>query len=391
MTWVRSTLRWTRATFVSTAVVAAIFAATVRLSLGTRAPGEIEIGTYQKVRPAVAGMIARVHVRSGDSVAANAALLQLDDPQRELDVDLALRDRTEARIALAAALRERDALEGRIHPLEQARQEGTAGQARLDVRRAAARVEETRSIATVAESRASRVAELHALGITSRADLDQARESARQAQWQLRQAELEHEKIALAARTSTGDTQLVARQQESALTDLDRQIDQLRARIITLDRGIAAASRAQTMELVRASIPGVVVGAEPRELAGRRVDAGEVVFTVVDPSAIRFRALVQEEEVVRVKPGQEAIVELAGLPKAKYRTFRGRVESIEREPVRSAPGASGAYAVRIALEQPWVATELGRLYFPIGMRGTARIQSRPRLGIAAAIVDWMTH
>lgn len=390
MKWIGAVLRWTRVTFAVMAAVAVTFFALVRVSLTARAAGEIEIGTYQKVRPAVGGIITRVHVHSGEDVAPGAMLLELHDTQRELEAETGARDLIEARIALDAAIRERDALASRIHPLERSSRAGTAEQARLDVSRAAARVEECRSIASVAQSRAARVAELHAQGVTSRADLDQAGESARQSEWQLRQAELEHRKIAVAAGSATEDTQLVARQQDQALTAADRQIEQLRARVATLERTIAVATRNERMESVRAAMTGVVVGCDPRELGGRRVEAGEVIFAVVDPTAIRFRALVPEEEVARVKPGQEATIELAGLPRTKFRTFRGRVESVEREAQRTAPGQPGAYAVRIALEQPWVATEHGRLYFPIGMRGTARIVSRPRLGIAEAIVEWVT-
>lgn len=142
---------------------------------------------------------------------------------------------------------------------------------------------------------------------------------------------------------------------------------------------------------MRSKIPGVVIGSEPRELVGKRVDPGEIVFSVVDPTAIRFRALVPEEDVVPVRAGQLAIIELAGLPKTKYRVFRGRVLTVDRQPQRSAPGQQGVYAVVISVEDPWVKTASGAtMYLPIGMRGTARIISRPHVGLIEAVREWIT-
>jgi hypothetical protein len=92
-----------------------------------------------------------------------------------------------------------------------------------------------------------------------------------------------------------------------------------------------------------------------------------------------------------VRPGQEAIIELAGLPKTKYRVFRGRVLTVDRQPVRSAPGEQGTYAVVIAVDEPWVKTHTGStMYLPIGMRGTARIISRPHVGLIEAVREWIT-
>jgi len=92
-----------------------------------------------------------------------------------------------------------------------------------------------------------------------------------------------------------------------------------------------------------------------------------------------------------VRPGQEATIELTGLPKIKYRTFHGHVLTVDRQPTRAAPGEQGSYAVVIAVEDPWVKTQNGAtMYLPIGMSGTARIVSRPHVGLIEAVREWVT-
>lgn len=391
MRWIGSVVRWSRFTLGALVLVGAAFFVFARVAITKRAPGEIEIGAYQKVRPEVGGIISRVVVRNGDTVAAGIPLFTVGDAQREIAGQQTLRELEEARIALAAAVRERDALLRRIHPLERARQADTSSQARLEVARAKARVEEMRSLASALAAKHRRVLEMHEQGIASKAELESAKESAAQAVWQLRQVEVEVEKSRLALQTSATDVDLVTKQHETALAESARDIDQLRARVAVLERTMSEATRLRDLETVRSQIAGVVVGFEPRELVGKRVEPGEVVFSVVDPTAIRFRALVPEEDVVPVRPGQEAIIELAGLPKTKYRVFRGRVLTVDRQPIRSAPGQQGVYAVVIAVDDPWVKTRNGAtMYLPIGMSGTARIISRPHVDLIEAVREWIT-
>ncbi len=384
-------LRLSRVTLGALVVVGASFFIFARVAITERAPGEVEIGAYQKVRPEVGGIISTVAVRNGDTVAAGIPLFTVSDPQREIANQQTLRDLQEARIALAAAEREREALLSRIHPLESARQASTSAQAQLEIDREKARVGEMRSAASALETKHQRAREMYQQGVASKAELDSAKKAAEQAVWQLKQVEIEVEKSRLAAQTSATETDLVAKQHETALAESTRNIDQLRARIAILERTMAEAARLRGLETVRSQIAGVVVGCEPRELVGKRIDPGEIVFSVVDPTAIRFRALVPERDVVPVRPGQEATIELTGLPKIKYRTFHGHVLTVDRQPIRAAPGEQGSYAVVIAVEDPWVKTQNGTtMYLPIGMSGTARIVSRPHVGLIEAVREWVT-
>jgi membrane fusion protein len=388
--WIGTVIRWTRVTLGAVLVVGASFLIFARVAITKRAPGEIEIGSYQKVRPEVGGIISTVSVRNGETIAAGVPLFAIADAQRELANQQTLRELEETRIALTATLREREALLNRIHPLERARQVNTNAQVQLEIARSQARVGELRSLASALASKHKRMQELHDQGIASKAELDSAKESADQATWQLRQVEIEHEKSRLAAASSATDVDLATRQQEAALAETQQEIEQLSARAAVLDRAVREAGRLRNLETVRANIPGVVIGSEARELVGKRVEPGEIVFSVVDPTAIRFRALVPEEDVVPVRPGQQAIIELAGLPKTKYRVFRGRVLTIDRQPTRNAPGEQGTYAVLIAVDEPWVKTASGAaMYLPIGMRGTVRIISRPHVGLIEAVREWI--
>lgn len=391
MRWIGSIVRWSRVTLVALVLVSAGFFVFARVAITNRAPGEIEIGSYQKVRPEVGGIISSVSVRNGDTVASEVPLFSVNDPQREITNQQTLRELEETRIALAAAERKREALLNRIHPLERSRQVNTDGQVKLEIARARARVEEMRSLANALAARHKRVLDMHQQGIASKAELDGAKESADQAVWQLRQVEIELEKSRLAAAASTTDVDLAAKQQETALAESARDIDQLRTRLANLEHTMAEAVRLRKLETVRSQIAGVVVGFEPRELAGKRVEPGEMVFSVVDPTAIRFRALVPEEDIVPVRPGQQAVIELAGLPKTRYRVFHGRVLTVDRQPIRAARGEQGVYAVVIAVDDPWVKTRNGAtMALPIGMSGTAQIISRPHVGLIEAIREWIT-
>lgn len=390
MKWIGSIIRWTRVLFGALIVVGAGLFIFARVAITKRAPGEVEIGAYQKVRPEVGGIISSVTVHNGDTVAAGAPLFSVHDSQREIANQQTLRELEETRIALAAAEREREALLNRIHPLERARLANTDAQVKLDIARTRAHVEEMRSLASALAAKHQRVLEMHQQGIASKADLDGAKESADQAVWQLRQVEIELEKSRLASATAATDRDLGSKQQETALAESARNIDQLRSRVAILERTMAEASRLRGLESVRSQIAGVVVGFEPRELVGKRVEPGETVFSIVDPTAIRFRALVREEDVVPVRRGQNAFIELAGLPKTKYRVFHGRVLTVDRQPIRAAPGEQGVYAVVIGVEDPWVKTPNGAMYLPIGMRGTAQIISRPHVELIEALREWIT-
>jgi multidrug resistance efflux pump len=391
MRWIGSIVRWSRITLGALVLVGASFFVFARVAITKRAPGEVEIGAYQKVRPEVGGIISTVTVRNGDTVTAGIPLFTVGDPQREMANQQTLRELEEARIALAAAEREREALQKRIHPLERARQASNDAQVKLEIARMKARVEEMRSLESALAAKYQRSLEMHQQGIASKAELDGARESADQAVWQLRQVEIELEKSRLASATSATDVDLVSKQQETALAESARDIDQLRTRAHALQGTMAEAARLRKLETVRSQIAGVVVGFEPRELVGKHVDPGDIVFSVVDPTAIRFRALVPEEDVVPVRPGQQAIIELAGLPKTRYRVFHGRVLTVDRQPIRAAPGEQGVYAVVITVDDPWVKTPSGAtMYLPIGMRGTAQIISRPHVGLIEAVREWIT-
>jgi len=244
-------LRLSRITLGALVVVGASFFIFARVAITERAPGEVEIGAYQKVRPEVGGIISTVAVRNGDTVAAGIPLFTVSDPQREIANQQTLRDLQEARIGLAAAEREREALLSRIHPLESARQASTSAQAQLEIDREKARVGEMRSAASALETKHQRAMDMYQQGIASKAELDSAKKAAEQAVWQLKQVEIEVEKSRLAAQTSATETDLVAKQHETALAESTRNIDQLRARIAVLERTMAETARLRGLETVR--------------------------------------------------------------------------------------------------------------------------------------------
>ena len=121
-----------------------------------------------------------------------------------------------------------------------------------------------------------------------------------------------------------------------------------------------------------------MVAPPPPRLLHRKVTTGDEILTIMDPQSISFIALVPEEAIVKIRPGQPALVELKALPRRKFGLFKGTVEEIAQAPEEGRGDPQVVYPVRIRLNRPWVQRDRQRMYFSSGMQGYAQDRLRGR-------------
>jgi multidrug resistance efflux pump/transcriptional regulator with GAF, ATPase, and Fis domain len=105
-------------------------------------------------------------------------------------------------------------------------------------------------------------------------------------------------------------------------------------------------SEVQALE-VRAPVEGTVLTARPEERAGLWLDAGDLVVTLGRTDTLELEFGVAEQDLPRVRPGQEVRLRVDALPQ---RTFSGRVTSIAQLP--SGDTTSVYFPVRAAIPDP---------------------------------------
>jgi HlyD family secretion protein len=160
-------------------------------------------------------------------------------------------------------------------------------------------------------------ADRQALLEQARAALASASAGADLARAELRQSELELERVRGLVRQSLGSSSSL----EGAETDRDVR----RARLAAAEQEVrdarARVEYAQTelsRTVVRAEIPGVVVRLAVEEgenvLAGDLYNRGSAIVTVADLSEMEAQILVDETEVVKTRVGQKANVEIDAFP-----------------------------------------------------------------------------
>jgi len=120
---------------------------------------------------------------------------------------------------------------------------------------------------------------------------------------------------------------------------------------------------------------------------GSRVDPGAELFSIIDTSAVNFLTYVPEEEIIKVRAGQEAVIELAGMPKRRFGVFAGQVLKVSPAPQLEEESKQLLYPVEIRLQQPWVAWDDKRFFVRNGMRGEASIAYDHDVPLLVAIYD----
>lgn len=327
------------------------------------APATVTAKASATVTAGVSGRIAELRVREGQTVRGGAVLLRIDSPEA----------RRQLRQARAADVRAASARHVAVPAAGLSRQQRAADrtaragfrQAREAARNVADPQLRAQTLAAVAAAQAQYVAVSAAArdavrqfnaGAGTLAAAVASLSSAQRVQTLAAVDAAERAVAALTVRSPiTGTVSLNAPAGGAAAGDPGTLLEQL-----------PPALQSQAGQLLGSADDGAVdiTGALA---AGQPVRTGQRLLTVTDVSALSLAAQVDETDVLLVRRGVRASVELDAVPDASY---PATVETIDPVPVMSSRGAV-TYVVRL---------ELGR-----GTRSDGTVAPEPRPGMSAVV------
>ena len=277
------------------------------------------IETGERGRPVetvLQGRVARVNVRLGERVEADAVLVELDDT--------AIRSRiTGAATELDALASQLDARRSERRLTEQLMDEREK-QSAVNLDQARMRREQAEAAAQLAEYTATQRKKLQEKGITSDADYLQSRSNALQRQAELKTADLEIERLR---------AQRVVEQSETRthLADLSARIAELEAWIARRRGELESLRKEFDDHRVRAAADGVI-GELAEIRPGSFVSTGTRVATIVPTGVLRVIAeYVPGRAIGLVTRGQSARMRLDGFPSTQYGMLRATVTDVAGE------------------------------------------------------------
>lgn len=154
-------------------------------------------------------------------------------------------------------------------------------------------------------------------------------------------------------REARGNLEQLTAQRDYRRQDLNRQqalvkqgfvspatLDKLKADLLQAEAALNAARRPLAETVLRAPIGGMVLRQDGE--IGEMLTAGQVLFWVGAPQPLRITADVDEEDILRLAPGQKALIKADGLP---GQVIEGRIGEITEkgDPINK------NYRVRISL------------------------------------------
>lgn len=345
-----------------------------RIDRTVDAAGEVRVRRYQRVHPGSSGVVSEVLVEPGAWVRAGQPLVRVSEPRLEEERGTAGKRLAEAQARLRRA---REALQGEQRALERLDRERRCQALQLDLLRA----ELTGAHVKQAWLELERARWLRGQGPPDT-------EEVRRAEQRLRQ--LQQEETAAHAHLPSGDRLLQlegpCRRLGGLLVEL-RQAESKAASWSWQAQQLEERHRAQTLT---AELEGFVVGPTPAGLLNRHVRAGEELLQVVDARSIHFLSQVPDVGILRVRPGQQATVELEGLPGLRFTAISGGLDSRVSSPEAEGPAGLPHHPVALELEQPWADLRGERFFLRAGMRGTARIAYQRDVPVLKVALELLT-
>jgi HlyD family secretion protein len=255
------------------------FARAKRQTLVSTLPtnGKVEPFAWQPVRAETAGVVNRVAVEDGQTVAAGALIASITDPALQADIETALAKVNEARANLGA-------LEAGGKPAEFTEIENSLERSRFDL------AQSQKTLAAL-----QRLAEKHA---ATQQEVDAAREKVQESELEI--AGLDKRRRSL---VSTPDVAVA------------------RARLADAESVVRLAQQRAALSEVHAPMAGTIYGREIRQ--GSYVNAGDLVANIGRMDRLRVRVYVDEPELGRVAEGQPVTITWDALP---GRQWQGKVE-----------------------------------------------------------------
>ena len=250
--------------------------------------GKAEPVSWQAMRAEASGVISRIAVQDGQTVAKGAAIAVISDPTLQADIDAAQAKVAEAQANLSA-------LQAGGKPAEFTEIDNSLNRARFD------REQAQKTLAALERLKAKQAA--------TQQDVDAARDKVQQTDLEI--AGLEKRRNSLVAAPDVAAA-------KARLTDAEIAYKLARSRA--------------AFSTVTAPIAGVVYGREARQ--GSYVNAGDLIANVGRMDQLIVRVFVDEPELGRVEIGQPVTITWDALP---GRQWTGRVE---RKPVTVQPMGS---------------------------------------------------
>ena len=273
--------RWRWATaLLGTVALLAVLGAVIRVPRWVVATGYVTTAEHAEVRPAVAGVVAAIPVRTGETVGTNDLLVQLDDSDQ-------LAALAETRSQLRKAESELARRENEIAQEKRRLAEGAA-LARLKLEHAA--------------SKLTRTEELHRLGLAAGAAVEDFR-----LQEEMAQAEVG----AFENRDSAG---------------FDREIEALRHEADGRRDQVARAEWLVRQRQVRAPIAGQVVRSE--FVVGELAQPDMVLYEIFGGAPRVLKLRIEERHATQVAPGQRYRARLTTDGRLRRLWFEGEVEAL---------------------------------------------------------------
>jgi hypothetical protein len=283
---------------------------------------------------------------------------------------------------------ERRLLGESVQPREVRKQIAEFGQNSIETALSASKVKAAEIQSQGAKDHLAKIRKLAELGLSSQQDLEQAIREEQLAEQQLAQSRLEERMVRIRRPSLDNDLDLLKSEQNRQLSSLDAEIRDLEDQVAQWTAQIRELDKLASLRTIRAEMDGVVTGAPMRDLLGRSVKPGEELFNVIDVTSISFVTRVPEQAIVRVRAGQTAYIEIAGLPKQRFDVFEGEVGAVDQEPAAKTGDGPILYPVRIQLDTPWITFAEGRkFYLRSGMQGLAKIAYRRNVPIFDALFD----
>ncbi len=248
------------------------------------------------LRSSVTGSVRALPLRAGDAVTAGQVLVSLDSTSQRLSISEAEANAKQAKASVAEARSNLDLLLRGARREERDQARAALQQAKADLK--GSELDLARSERLLRAS-ASTQAEVETL--TQRVAADRARVKLAEAQLAVLESGSREEQIAAS---------------KAQLAVAEAQLAQREAQLARSRHGLGDFD-------LTAPFAGLVSGYLVQE--GDSVSPGTALATLVDPSAFVIRTAIDEVDILKVKPGQEALVSLDAKPEV---TLAGKVERV---------------------------------------------------------------
>lgn len=291
-------------------LVAALAGTLIEIDLTIDAQGTLEPLTIQPVRAQETSVVLDVPVTTGDTVATGDVLARLDSLNLTSQIARLRADRDGQWYALQRARA--------LQPIERDEQAFQTEQARAQL--IAARAELREQLANYAyPTDIDEVLETYDTG--EHIAIDRALSDVIRSRAALNASRKAVDRLGL--------VRFDLRQQEAQIQKLDAQIATLEARFDRL--------------VIRAPTSGVILTEQVERLSGRLVRQGDILFEVAEIDEWRVQLLVGQQDIHKIKLGDEAKVEIVAFKSEKKDLLYGTVESVASEPIgRASADPSGA-------------------------------------------------